>query len=368
VLVETLRLIFVMAAVLSANRLISAYPKLLGSLSSETAALVVTALAAASAYIVGGMFARLVERLLKGAEDRVARRHASELVATTVGLLIGAFVAAFVAWPFLVFVKPVYVGASVASIVALAIMTFTTRLAVRKRAELFGVLGVAPMPQGISGGGCLLDSSAAIDGRVLALFKAGLLPQPLCVPAFIIWEMQGIADSADPLRRRRGRRGLDMLASLREAGVNVRVLDEDPAATTDPDAKLVVVARRRGLPIVTSDSNLAKVAELQGVRVLNLHKLAELVRPPVLPGETISLRIVKAGRERGQGVGYLDDGTMVVVEGAARLIGDDLEVEVTSLLTMDTGRLLFGKVPAVAAEPKTEDDGPDETPTLREVR
>ena len=101
------------------------------------------------------------------------------------------------------------------------------------------MLGVAPTPQGLTGG-CLLDSSAAIDGRVLALYRAGLLPLPLCVPAFIIWEMQGIADSGDPMRRRRGQRGLDMLATLREAGVEVRVLDEDPAGTTEPDAKLVV--------------------------------------------------------------------------------------------------------------------------------
>jgi uncharacterized protein YacL len=362
-LVEAIRLIVVMAAVLSANRLATANPGLLGrSMTPQTTVLLVTALGAGVAYILGGVLARAVERLLKGAEEHVSRRHASEIVAITVGLLIGCFVAGFTAWPLLVFVKPSYVGASLAAFMSLVAITFTTRLAVRKRVELFGVLGVTPMPRGIAGG-CLLDSSAAIDGRVLALYRAGLLPQPLCVPAFIIWEMQGIADSADPLRRRRGRRGLDMLASLREAGVNIRVLDEDPAATTDPDAKLVVVARRRGLPIVTSDSNLAKVAELQGVGVLNLHRLAELVRPPVLPGETVGLRIVKVGRERGQGVGYLDDGTMVVVEHAAERVGEDLEVEVTSLLTNDTGRLLFGKIPGPDAKP----DDP-EGPTLREVR
>jgi uncharacterized protein YacL len=362
-LVEMLRLIFVMAAVLSADRLATAHPHLLGSLSPQTTVLLVTALGAGIAYIVGGMLARGVEKLLTGAEERVSRRHASEIVALTVGLLIGAFVAAFMSWPLVVFVHPRYVGASLAAFTSIVLITFTTRLAVRKRVELFGVLGVTPMAHGTSGG-CLLDSSAAIDGRVLALYRAGLLPQPLCVPAFIIWEMQGIADSADPLRRRRGRRGLDMLASLREAGVNVRVLDEDPAATTDPDAKLVVVARRRGLPIVTSDSNLAKVAELQGVGVLNLHLLAELVRPPVLPGETISLRIVKTGREQGQGVGYLDDGTMVVVEGTAQRVGEDVEVEVTSILQQNTGRLLFGKIPSAVAG-SDEPEGPS---GLHEVR
>lgn len=358
-LVETLRLIFVMAAVLSAVRLTDASPRILGSLSLETTVVVVTVLGAGLAYIVGGVLARGIDRLLKGAEERASTRHASEIIALTGGALVGAFVAAFCTWPLLVFVRPVYAGAGVAACLAVVIVTFTTRLSVRKRVELFGVLGVTPMPRGISGG-CLLDSSAAIDGRVLALFRAGLLPQPLCVPAFIIWEMQGIADSGDPLRRRRGRRGLDMLASLREAGAGVRVLDEDPASTTDPDAKLVVVARRRGLPIVTSDSNLAKVAELQGVAVLNLHRLAELVRPPVLPGEQVNLRIVKEGRERGQGIGYLEDGTMVVVEGAAQRIGTDLEAEVTSLLTTDTGRMLFAKL--MSADPAREAATPEPAP------
>ncbi len=343
-LVEALRLIVVMAAVLAANRLASTQQVVLGGLSPQSTLLLVTALGAGVGYILGGVIARGAERALHGAEEHASRRHASEIMAATVGLLVGALVTMFFAWPLLAFVRPVYAGAAVAAFLALVTMTFTTRLAVRKRLELFGVLGVTPLPQGMSGG-CLLDSSAAIDGRVLALYRAGLLPQPLCVPAFIIWEMQGIADSGDPMRRRRGRRGLDMLASLREAGANVRVIDEDPAATTDPDAKLVVVARRRGLPIVTSDSNLAKVAELQGVGVLNLHKLVELVRPPVLPGEKLTVRVVREGRERGQGIAYLEDGTMVVIEGAAKLSGADMEVEVTSILQQDTGRLLFAKIP-----------------------
>jgi uncharacterized protein YacL len=192
---------------------------------------------------------------------------------------------------------------------------------------------------------------------VLALYKAGLLPQPLCVPSFILWELQGIADSQDPMRRRRGQRGLDVLTSLREAGAEVRVLDEDPAATTEPDVKLVIVARRRGLPIVTSDSNLARAAELQGVGVLNLHALAELLRPPVLPGEMARVRLVKKGRETAQGVGYLDDGTMVVVERAAHLLGEEVAVEVTSVLQNDSGRMLFAKTREAQSEP----------PHLREV-
>jgi uncharacterized protein YacL len=357
-LVEALRLIVVLVAVLAANRLATSRPRLLGDMPADTTVLLVTILGAFIAYIVGGVIARGVERLLKGTEEHVSRRHASEIIASTIGFLIGAAIASLVSWPILVFLEPTYVAVAISAFIGTIVISFTSRVAVRKRLELFGVLGVAPTPHGLAGG-CLLDSSAAIDGRVLPLYKAGLLPLPLCVPSFIIWEMQGIADSGDPMRRRRGQRGLDMLATLREAGAEVRVLDEDPAGTNEPDAKLVVIARRRGLPIVTSDSNLAKAAELQGVGVLNLHRLAELVRPPVMVGERITVNINRQGRERGQGVGYLEDGSMVVVEGAADRLGDDLDVEVTSVLQQENGRLVFAKLPGTS---------PPGTGRLREVR
>jgi uncharacterized protein YacL len=340
--VEALRLIFVVAVVLGTNRLAAARPGVFGR--SEVAILLVTGLGAAFSYVIGGVVARGIERAMRGAEERLAQHHASEIIAATLGLLIGGVIAALVTFPIVIFVEPTYVAYSLAAFVAIVVVTFATRLAVRKRLELFGVLGVAPSVEPNTGG-CLLDSSAAIDGRVLALYKAGLLPRPICVPAFVIWEMQGIADSEDPLRRRRGRRGLDLLRSLREAGAEVRVLDEDPVASTDADTKLVVVARRRGLPIVTSDTNLAHAAELQGIGVLNLHALAELLRPPMMPGETATVRIVRAGRERGQGVAYLDDGSMVVVEAAEGLINTEVEVEVTSVLQNDMGRMLFAKLP-----------------------
>ena len=362
-LVEALRLIVVLAAVLAANRVAVSGVGPFKDMDPSTRVLLVTILAAAVAYVAGGFVARTVERLLHGTEERVSRRHASELIAASAGALIGAVSTSLLSWPLLVFVQPTYVAAAIVAFMAVIIMTFTTRLAVRKRLELFGVLGVTPTSQTTTGG-CLLDSSAAIDGRVLALFRAGLLPQPLCVPSFIIWEMQGIADASDPLRRRRGRRGLDMLGSLKEAGVEVRVIDEDPAGITEPDAKLVVIARRRGLPIVTSDTNLAKAAELQGIGVLNLHRLAELVRPPVMHGERLKVTVVRKGREVGQGIAYLDDGTMVVIEGAAEMQGLEVEAEVSSVLQQDTGRIVFAKLPHPDITPPSEppDIGP---PDLR---
>jgi uncharacterized protein YacL len=351
VLIELLRLIVVLGATVAGNRLGTVHPGLFGRAGPE-AVIFGTVLGAGIGYLIGGVLARAVDRVMQGAEERLSRRHVSEVLAATVGALVGLLAAALLSWPLVAF-TPVEVAAPVAAFVGCVVVAFTVRFAVRKRLEVFGVLGVAPAPQGLSGG-CLLDASAAIDGRVLALYKAGLLPQPLCVPAFILWELQGIADSQDPLRRRRGQRGLDVLTSLREAGAGVRVLDEDPAATTEPDVKLVIVARRRGLPIVTSDSNLARAAELQGVGVLNMHALAELLRPPVLPGETARVRLVKPGRESGQAVGYLDDGTMVVVERSRQMLGEEVAVEVTSVLQNDSGRMLFAKMK-------------DEAPSLREV-
>lgn len=348
-LIEALRLVVVLAAVVGANRLASARPGLIPGAERETAVFVVTVLAAAFGYLAGGVVARSVDRFMIGAEDKLARRHASEVLAATVGALIGLVMTMLVAWPLIV-LAPFSVALPAAAFAGVVIVAFAVRFAVRKRLELFGVLGVATSPEGLTGG-CLLDASAAIDGRVLALYKAGLLPQPLCVPSFILWELQGIADSQDPLRRRRGQRGLDVLTSLREAGAELRVLDEDPAATNEPDAKLVIIARRRGLPIVTSDSNLARAAELQGVGVLNLHALAELLRPPVLPGELARVRLVKEGREIGQGVGYLDDGTMVVVERANHLLGEEVPVEVTSVLQNDSGRMLFAKLKDASPPP-----------------
>jgi uncharacterized protein YacL len=363
-LIELLRLIVVLGAVVGANRLASSRPSLFGTSRTETVVFLTTALGAGIGYLVGGVIARGVDRLMKGAEEHLARRHVSEILAATVGAIVGGAAAALVSWPLIVF-APLWIAAPAAAFVGCVVIAFAIRFGVRKRLEIFGVLGVAPTPAGLTGG-CLLDASAAIDGRVLALYRAGLLPLPLCVPSFILWELQGIADSQDPMRRRRGQRGLDVLTSLREAGAEVRVLDEDPAATTEPDVKLVIVARRRGLPIVTSDSNLARAAELQGVGVLNLHGLAELLRPPVLPGELARVRLVKPGRESGQGIGYLDDGTMVVVERAKHLLGEEVSVEVTSVLQNDSGRMLFAKTR----------DSPDgakrlppesEPPSLREV-
>lgn len=191
----------------------------------------------------------------------------------------------------------------------------------------------------------LLDTSVIIDGRILDIGRTGFLRQTLLVPNFVLRELQHIADSADSLRRNRGRRGLDILGMLQnESPVPVRITDMDAPQTRDADSKLVVLARRLGCPIMTNDYNLNKVAELQGITVLNINDLANAVKASFLPGEELRVTIIQEGKEYGQGVGYLDDGTMIVVEDGFRVLNRTENVVVTKVLQTTAGRMIFAKL------------------------
>jgi len=190
----------------------------------------------------------------------------------------------------------------------------------------------------------LLDTSVIIDGRILDIARTGFIRHTLLVPNFVLKELQYIADSADSLRRNRGRRGLDILSMLQnESPVPVRITDMDAPQSRDADSKLVLLARRLTCPIMTNDYNLNKVAELQGIPVLNINDLANAVKASFLPGEEISVTIIQEGKEYGQGVGYLDDGTMVVVEDGYRLMNRTQQVVVTKVLQTAAGRMIFAK-------------------------
>ena len=188
----------------------------------------------------------------------------------------------------------------------------------------------------------ILDTSVIIDGRIVDIVEAGFLEGVLVVPEFVLQELQHIADSADSSRRLRGRRGLDVLKRLQEESLTeVRIERQDFDNLHEVDAKLVALALRLNASIVTNDYNLSKVAEVQGIRVLNINKLANALRPVVLPGEVLRLQILKEGKEEGQGIAYLEDGTMVVVENAAKLLGQEVEASVTSILQTTGGRMIF---------------------------
>jgi uncharacterized protein YacL len=191
----------------------------------------------------------------------------------------------------------------------------------------------------------VLDTSVIIDGRVADLCETGFLEGTFLVPNFILDELQHIADSSDSLKRARGRRGLDILNKIQKMGdVDVRIIDEDFPHVKEVDAKLVVLAKKMNAKIITNDLNLNKVAELQGVRVLNINELCNALRPVVLPGETIRVFVLKEGKEAGQGVAYLDDGTMIVVDNARRYIGKNVDVVVTSVLQTTAGRMIFTRL------------------------
>jgi uncharacterized protein YacL len=191
-------------------------------------------------------------------------------------------------------------------------------------------------------GGKILDTSVIIDGRVADICETDFLEGPLIIPQFVLQELQHIADSADNLKRARGRRGLDILNRMQKGDtVEVRVVDEDYPEIKEVDAKLIALAREMHAKIVTNDFNLNKVAQLQGVPVLNINQLANALKPMVLPGEVLHLQIMREGKEQGQGVAYLDDGTMVVVENASRHLGQEVEASVTSILQTTAGRMIF---------------------------
>jgi uncharacterized protein YacL len=188
----------------------------------------------------------------------------------------------------------------------------------------------------------LLDTSAIIDGRIADISQTGFVSGALLVPRFVLNELQRIADSADTMRRNRGRRGLEMLNRLqKDTTVPVQITDADIEDVAEVDGKLVQMARNLHCPIITNDFNLNRVAELQGVKVLNINELANAVKPVLLPGEDIFIKIMQDGKELGQGVGYLDDGTMIVVEGGRQYMGTTIEVTVTRVLQTVAGRMIF---------------------------
>ncbi|WP_435010127.1 PIN/TRAM domain-containing protein [Tundrisphaera lichenicola] len=210
----------------------------------------------------------------------------------------------------------------------------------------------------------VLDTSVVIDGRIADVAETRVIDQPLIVPRFVLQELQGIADSSDKLRRNRGRRGLDILNKLQKStGVEVKIYDaEIPelAGVREVDQKLVVLAKHLGGRVVTNDYNLNKIARLQGVEVINLNDLANALKPIVLPGETLMVKILKRGEEPGQGVGYLDDGTMVVTEHGQQHLGEMVRLTVTSVLQTSAGRMIFGRVdhPGALGRPSTNTPPP----------
>jgi uncharacterized protein YacL len=197
----------------------------------------------------------------------------------------------------------------------------------------------------------ILDTSVIIDGRIADITETGFIEGALIIPQFVLNELQHIADSSDSIKRTRGKRGLEVLHHIqKQANVDVQIVDKDYPSVKEVDSKLIELAKELHGKIITNDSNLNKVAELQGIVVLNINELANSIKPVVLPGEEINVKILKEGKEMGQGVAYLDDGTMIVVDNGRRQMGRTVDVVVTSVLQTPAGRMIFARLKEEAAK------------------
>jgi len=313
-----------------------------GLLTGPNNLLYLTLLGLLAAYLLGGALAQRTARLWERAVQRASRTPPEAVLAAgsgaTVALLITVLLNNLLAnvpgftWYWSLLIAVVLVGAS------------STFFVANRQLFAFNRTVAHPGPRAGGSRDKVIDTSAIIDGRIADVADANFLDGSLLIPNFVLSELQRIADSDDPLRRQRGRRGLEVLDRIaKEQTVPTQVVHDDPAGNIPVDEKLVRVCQARGADLITTDYNLSRVAALQNVRVLNLHQLANAVKATFLPGEKLSLSIVRPGREQGQGLAYLEDGTMVVVEDAGELVGQTVDVVVTSSLQTNMGRMIFAR-------------------------
>lgn len=296
-------------------------------------------------YALGGVLGRTAVVAVGRAEQGLRELSAEQLIAGAFGGVIGVLIGAGIAWPVFLLVEP-FLAFPMFGFVVAVMGLLGYRMGANRREEMLRMFGsqagMAPRPVAVSSLPRILDTSVAIDGRIVDVARAGFLHGTVYVPSPVLTELQGLADAADDLRRTKGRRGMQALEALkREPGITLEVLDDEVWAVPEVDAKLVRLCLDRQLPLLTLDTNLAKAAALAGVHVLNLHALALALRPLVSAGDDVVVNLLRPGKEPGQAVGYLDDGTMVVAERCRDRIGDEVAVRVTSVLTTANGRMVF---------------------------
>lgn len=288
-------------------------------------------------------------RIIKLIENELEKFSAYDITISSVGLILGLIIAFFLSQP-LNNLKIAALG-TISSVLLYGIFGYLgITIPLRKREDISSTLGNIRRnprdrmkPQNRS---CpkILDTSVIIDGRIADICKTGFIEGPLIIPEFVLEELQHIADSSDSLKRNRGRRGLDILNKIqKELDVEVIINDKKFEDVQEVDSKLLKLTQFLKGKIITNDYNLNKVAEVQGIAVLNINELANAVKPVVLPGEEMIVQVVRDGKELGQGLAYLDDGTMIVVESGRKFIGETIEVVVTSVLQTSAGRMIFAK-------------------------
>lgn len=289
---------------------------------------------------------------VRSIRKQLSKVSARSLAFGLIGLIVGLIVAALMAYP-LSLLPPLF--AQILPFVAVLLFGYLgIVLFVSRQKELQSVFrnfskgGSGDEKEETSGlqdsRRILVDTSAIIDGRIADIAKTGFIPGRLLIPRFVLNELQYVSDSADSLRRQRGRRGMEVLSNLqKDTSIPVTITDIDVEGVREVDERLVVLARQLSCPILTNDYNLNRVAELQGVAILNINELANAVKAILLPGETLEMKIIQEGKEYGQGVGYMEDGTMVVVENGHKYISKTIDIEVTKVLQTAAGRMIFAK-------------------------
>jgi uncharacterized protein YacL len=308
------------------------------------------------ALIFGIIFYILSPGFIKGAskskewvENRLQKTPMRDILYGFFGLIMGLLVAnlfirAFVSIP--------WIGGYLPIIANMVLGYMGASIALKKKEELSGIISISGLINKKNASPTIvnwvkpkiLDTSVIIDGRIADICKTGFIEGTLVIPSFVLEELRHIADSSDALKRNRGRRGLDILNKIqKELSIDVEIYGGDFEDITEVDSKLVKLAQRLDGKIITNDFNLNKVAEFQSVQVLNINELANAVKPVVLPGEEMVVQVIKDGKETGQGVAYLDDGTMIVVDGGKKHIGETIGVMVTSVLQTAAGRMIFAK-------------------------
>lgn len=314
-------------------------------------------------YAISPFIIKSVLKVTGGFENALQKIPTSDIVIGVSGLIVGLIIAFLLVGAIGRFFSAngtptvAIIGSSISLVVEVIFGTLGVNVALKKKEDLYNLfVGMRKSSKDkdkkgkldSKHGGCqpkILDTSVIIDGRIFDILKTDFVEGPIVIPSFVLEELRHIADSSDDMKRTRGRRGLDILNKIqKELSIPVEICEKDYDNIAEVDSKLLKLTQQMNGKVITNDFNLNKVAEFQGVPVLNINELANAVKPVVIPGEEMHIHIVKDGKEAGQGVAYLDDGTMIVVEGGRKYIGNEVDVVVTSVLQTAAGRMIFGKM------------------------
>ncbi len=304
---------------------------------------------------------------------RLAQLSAQKIILIVIGLLFGSLIGSLLAIPLSSLGEPYNKFLPITVTVVLAVSMaavfyskheFLNSLLPKKGDKKAKAEKVKPLKVDKNERRILVDTSAIIDGRIGDIVATGFIPGALLVPRFVLAELQNIADSEDPLRRGRGRRGLEILNEMRQnESLRLEIIEEDPVSVKEVDHKLVYLAKKHNTNILTTDYNLNRVATIEGVKILNINELANSIRAVVLPGEVMKVNVVQVGKTKNQGVGYLPDGTMIVVDSGDKLIGKEVDCEVTRIFQTVAGKMIFAS--PVGMKKPSRDSGKGSHPRQR---